>query len=253
MGSETQLAVKERPIIFTGECVRAILEGRKTQTRPVIKPQPASCEKLCRDPGSPSGYSWFTESGAHDDVPLRCPYGHPGDRLWVRETWRPYGWRDGNPISIQYLDLSVREESGSDGPDYESWYERLAIQATDECSKAGCRDDEDGMFTWDKPEECPTKWRPSIHMPRWALRLTLEILKVRVERVQEISEADALAEGIPDLRTNPEAYGKPHPASPNYPAIHIGAYVVLWNSINAKRGFGWDVNPWVWVIEFRKI
>lgn len=93
-------------------------------------------------------------------------------------------------------------------------------------------------------------WRPSIHMPRWASRITLEITSVRVERLQDISEADALAEGIPSIDT-PGAWTLPIPANPNLPAIYLGAFCKLWESINGPGS--WDANPWVWAIEFRRL
>jgi hypothetical protein len=177
--------------------VRAILEGRKTQTRRVIKLSEA----------------------------MNCPYGLNGDRLWVRETWKP------DP-SFGYPQRTKPSEL-----DHQT---NILYRASlpEEHPKATCQ-----------------KWRPSIFMPRWASRITLEIKSVRSELVQEISEADAIAEGINVISHGRE--GKYyHPTNTvqeggNY--VHAAdAYCHLWNRINSRRGFGWDINPWVWVIEFRR-
>lgn len=162
--------MKERPILFSGPMVRAILDGRKTQTRRVVKPR----------------------QGMLDDwTGLPCPYGKPGDRLWVRETCyfeQPHG------------EVIYRADPGSE-------------KALD-------------------PEFTGLRWRPSIHMPRWASRITLEIVNVRVERLQDIRVDDARAEGV----------------TAKWP---VHGFRNLWQSIN---GFGsWDANPWVWVVEFRNM
>ena len=132
------------------------------------------------------------------------PYGKPGDRLWVRETW--------HDASSSLHSCALYRADGID-------------------------------LHWDK-------WTPSIHMPRWASRITLEITSVRVERLQDISEADALAEGIPSIDT-PGAWTLPIPANPNLPAIYLGAFCKLWESINGPGS--WAANPWVWAIEFRRV
>ena len=210
---------RERPIIFSGLMVRAIMEDRKTQTRRMIKPQPENPEIFGVSPILGQGVPYFAdgktipennrrycvhaafnEDGKRADRWLRCPYGKPGDRLWVREPWRPWNFRDGGPIVIQYADGAKQEEYGSETLGYEGWYERLAIQAADECRQAGCNQDGEGLYTWEDDKDCPTKWRPSIHMPRWASRLTLEVTEICVE-----------------------------------------------------RGFGQDTNPWVWVVSFCRV
>jgi hypothetical protein len=192
--------MKERPILFSAEMVRAILDGRKTQTRRVAKLNASGRVKL---PGSPS--NWHCED---PDAVLACPYGQPGDRLWVRETFRVIDGQTQPRIAIDYR---------ADPED--KW----------------CRI---GDFLCDGK-----KWTPSIYMPRLASRILLEITNVRVERVQEISDKDCLAEGIADLAI---------PLRPDL-TMYRSSYADLWDSINAKRGFGWDANPWVWVIEFRRI
>ena len=166
----------EKPILFSEPMIKAILDGRKTMTRRVLNPN-----KL---------HNGF----AFDDprIACGCPYGKPGDTLWVRETFSVNCIDD--KISVFY-----RADCGSDG---------------------------DGA-----------KWKPSIFMPRKHSRINLHITEVRTERLQAISEADAIAEGIehdPHVRTWLK-------------------FAALWNRINEKRGYGWDANPWVWVVSFEKV
>lgn len=185
--------MKERPILFSGPMVRAILEGRKTQTRRIWKPRKIWQDE-CED-----GYSmphFVDGDGEFHDQP--CPYGQPGDRLWVRETWRV---ADGGTKYYEYAaDRSVLRE------------------AVDEA--------------------CCVKWKPSIYMKRAASRITLEVVAVRVERLQDISRGDAMAEGCPFANK----------ADGGDPRIW---YSWLWNQINGDGS--WDANPWVWVVEFRKV
>ncbi len=203
--------MKERPILFSGAMVRALLAGTKTQTRRVVKPQPRRV-----DGGVPFGDAPAWAHAEPGSAMMRCPYGKPGDRLWVRETWA-------------CLDSHIRQGS------------RLAFRA----------DTPDG--------ECvrvDAPWRPSIHMPRWDSRITLEITSVRVERLQAISEADAIAEGIEraddffDCRCW-RAYDEPKGSDVVFPDDPIGSYASLWMSINGPGS--WDANPWVWALEFRRL
>ena len=162
--------MKERPILFSGPMVRAILNGTKTQTRRVMRPG-ERVEKMILN---------------------KSPYGIPGDRLWVRETW-----------------------TGADDPAH-----KHAVHYRADGERA-CR------------------WRPSILMPRWASRITLEVTGIRIERLCDITERDALAEGcVGDGHVTVDARA---------------AFKLLWGSLNAKRGYGWDANPWVWVIHFKRI
>ena len=214
--------MKERPILFSGAMVRAILDGRKTQTRRIVKPQPVNKAVNKVDPDEwtfagtqtlPHGeFSLgFENQPLNKHMRVRCPYGKPSDRLWVRETWQAL--TEPNP---SYL-IAEKPQPGDD----------IRYRATE-------------PETW-----IPAlPWRPSIHMPRWACRLVLEITDVRVERLQDISRQDALAEGIdmsaPQVASLVEEYR---------PVI---AFAGLWESINAKRA-PWKSNPWVWVIEFEEI
>lgn len=207
---QVQPDVTQRPILFSGPMVRAIRDGKKTQTRRVIKPQlPEDATEVAywwhgelpEENSAPAGVYYHTPSGL---LSQKCPYGKPGDQLWVRETWAYTNDYDGN-----YL---------LDG--------RKALYRADE-------------------ETCivPSRWRPSIHMPRRISRITLDISDVRVERVQDISEDDALAEGVTFAE---------HPKTADAPFMYDFAtrFRWLWNSINEARGYGWDSNPWVWVVTF---
>lgn len=207
--------MKERPILFSGEMVRAIIDGRKTMTRRVVKPQPE------QDTDCPYHIGTGVERKARI-----CPYGKPGDRLWVRET-HTYGdinYTESDPFADVYyraddicLGVPVSEAVAET---VQEWVEEKEV------SGAGCN------------------WRPSIFMPRWASRITLEITNIRVERLQDISEEDAKREG---------ANGEKHRGQGFEHCIYREAFRTLWESINAKRGYSWESNPWVWVVEFKQI
>jgi hypothetical protein len=214
----------EHPILFTGPMVRAILDGRKTQTRRVVKPQPEPSWLLgCQiqdDPG-------FAVRVGPDvpDIPsdgVRSPYGVPGDRLWVRETWCPLDYPEHAADPAKPRDTMIHGKRNG-----------IAYRANCGPDSERCR------------IELGYKWRPSIHMPRWASRITLEITRVRVERVQEISTPDAIAEGMANDGGGEYAI--------DGMSVAQVRFMDLWEKLNAKRGFGWDVNPWVWVIEFRTV
>lgn len=224
--------MKEHPILFNGEMVRAILEGRKTQTRRVIKPQPTIIAKdayFTRGLDVPRN-----KSGLDSGCDIKCPYGVPGDKLWARETFvietnvglgsdcKP-PFDDGRPLNW------VNNFEGDD-----SW-EQCHYRATDPAPE----------LAYDDYDDTQCRWRPSIHMPRWASRINLKITDIRVERVQDISDEDVIAEGI---ETSPEYRD-------GVPFVDL-RYVIkdfhkLWDSINEKRGYGWDKNPFVWVVEFK--
>jgi hypothetical protein len=188
----------DRPILFSAPMVRALLAGTKTQTRRVVKPNAWVDEGDCDYTGQ------CVKVGESIDL-RRCPYGQPGDRLWVRETWAVRGLAWGMKPS----------------------------QAAKIASPAAWRYAADDATGWQHG------WKPSIHMPRAASRITLEITGVRVERLQEISEADAQAEGC-NIRA--AVCDVSDPASRMYHA--------LWESINGPGS--WAANPWVWVVEFKR-
>lgn len=198
-------ATRELPILFSGEMVREILAGTKTQTRRVMKQQPQYWQSVFdfKD----GTYAIVGED--FESHPFRCPYGEPGDRLWVRETWAP-----------------IPEMKPSGYFTDPKWKDRVAWYAADN----------------DKPT-WGGKWRPSIHMPRIVSRILLEVTEVRVHRLQDISESDCEAEGIDD------GWLVRHKVPP--PRRY--SFRQLWDGINEDRGYGWNVNPWVWAISFRRI
>ncbi len=262
----SQTATHEKPILFSGEMVRAILAGKKTQTRRVMKTPPERVEESSdwwesvpagatlsgvgmsatyEFPGSrparwfhfdslTNGYiehmrpavgkrptkrraikSAMWQRQRHDvkarwsesEVCGLCPYGLPGNRLWVRETWTP-----------------IPEAKPSGYFTDPKWKDRVAFYAADN----------------DRPMWAGDKWRPSIFMPRAASRITLEVVSIRVERVQSISEADAEAEGVDYIPSAPAAL------------THRTSFARLWDKINGKRA-PWESNPWVWCITFKRI
>lgn len=194
----------ERPILFSGPMVRAILEGRKTQTRRVVK---GIALRWLEDDG-------FTPEFVSDPGNRLCPYGKPGDRLWVRET---FGHTKGNGIRTVYR---------ADGEEPKELLSERRVH---------------GM-----------KWKPSIHMPRWASRITLEIKNIRAERLKDISCEDAVSEGIERINSvGPlKTMGwKDYGDGPGF-MDPITSFQSLWNSINGAGS--WALNPWVWIIEFER-
>jgi len=211
--------MKERPILFSAPMVRALLDGTKTQTRRVVKPRPdwAMGKRCMLQPHELAGE---VNQGEYSN----CPYGQPGDRLWVRETW--CGEIDGHTSQLIY---------NEDGNTYKCLYRADGHHVV--------LDDGDGFTKTNKDGSEASPWKPSIHMPRWASRITLEITGVRVERLQDISIADAMTEGV--VETNDTLRGLEPCMEWRY------AYEDLWKSINGPGS--WDLNPWVWVIEFKKV
>ena len=220
----------ERPILFSGPMVRAILDGHKTQTRRVVKVGDTIEE---RDDGTRWPYFTTWTHGDDGSPWASCPYGEPGDRLWVRETWRYADWTEDGQPWIRYAADDARrlcERVSSE------WAARVAdiwaeLSSAENVSVDGRAADR--------------KWRPSIFLPRWASRITLAVTAVRVERLQEISEADAIAEGV--LRTGGRAQLQPNHFRP---AREL--FSELWDSINEDRA-PWASNPWVWVVEFKRV
>ena len=220
----------EHPILFSGEMVRAILENRKTQTRRVMKwvlGGDVVDHQLTND-----NILYMEHLGGGSTFrPRACPYGVSGDRLWVRETFVLERWDD-EPKPPTDRVLFHHERDLKDEYDNEYWW-WPHYKATDQAP--------DLFYENDEMDEPQCKWCPSIHMPRWASRIQLEIVKVRVERVQEISQEDAKAEGVSAWRETVNG------------TTYIPEYSLLWDSINSKRGYTWKSNPWVWVIEFKRV
>jgi hypothetical protein len=234
--------MKERLILFNGSMVRAILGGTKTQTRRAINPQPERCELGGFVTTDRKGKRWAhglgsNEAGTRRNFASRSPYGQPGDRLWVRETWKYSDWtEDGLPWITYSADASERIASAIQY-DSDGWGERVG-EIWAELSRPE-NYDIDGRAA-------DRRWRPSIHMPRWASRILLEIVSVRVERLQDISEADARAEGV----TIEERHMSGYCAGEFLPSA-IRAYRELWESINGAGS--WEANCWVWVVEFKRV
>jgi hypothetical protein len=222
---------KERPILFKAEMVRAILEGRKTQTRRIAKEF--------------NGFQDMDKLLARFPNQQGCPYGKPGDRLWVRETFCIESSRE---VTYEPPFSDGRPIRHHNDEHWGPWWQQPHYRATDPAPELEIGTGEPGV-----------KWRPSIFMPRWASRITLEITAVRVERLQSISEADARAEGV---RLSQRAVSPSKAQSfwwdylrsePSCPWARE-SFGTLWESINGPDGPGsWDANPWVWVVEFRRV
>lgn len=217
----------ERGMIFNGEMVRAILDGRKTQTRRPIKwKQTRFTEIGEREDGSK--WPWSEDAEHACDFWHPCPFGAVGDRIWVRETFQ------GPLFDYDLMDSYCKDPTPFEKPEF-CVYKADGVPAPE---------------FYDADDELHCCWRPSIHMPRWASRILLEITDVRVERLNAISEEDARAEGIIDggcLNC-----GEPEPcgcANPEPDATDAFAY--LWQSIYGQES--WNANPWVWVISFERI
>lgn len=211
--------MKDRPILFSGPMVRAIREGRKTQTRRIVKEQRHPLGYSIKPYGVAQEFSGGTEA-------IRCPYGQPGDWLWVKETWRtcdslehckPSNLRPGAPVEYRAGGHNVNGFQG-------------------------------------EPLIGMGRWRPSIFMSKWMSRLILEIVSVRVERLNDISDEDSKAEGIHQIAHGRSGYyysafnKEPDPNNWCHPG---SAYKELWESINSPGS--WDLNPWVWVVEFKEV
>ncbi|HBP4888676.1 TPA: hypothetical protein L5621_004467 [Pseudomonas aeruginosa] len=223
--------MKERPILFTGPMVRAILEGRKTVTRRVVKPQPDFLGSMV-DPNTPFK---TLDAGLH--ARITCPYGEPGDRLWVRETWH-VGKPHDKTAPADILAPLLAEGRGI-----------TVLYTAGGWQSVGPAGREEPIYPDDQPlPDWAGKGRPSIHMPRWACRILLEITAVRVERLQDISEVQARAEGITDGGCS--SCGNHEPCGCECPAPSaVDSFVHLWRS----TGGNWESNPWVWVVEFKRV
>lgn len=234
--------MKEKGILFSAPMVRALLAGTKLQTRRAMKPQPSDSwspfslgevhkmrdgEFVLDRNGGPIviGYGPSNEDG---DEAYPCPYGQPCDRLWVRETFAIV------PRTAYARSIGVQQVIRKDDP----YNHDAAVFRAD----------------WDLSP--PGRWRPSIHMPRWASRITLEITDIRVERLQDISEEDAFSEGVTELPLQKGESGAWWTADVSAgKKLHaqslVKAYKALWESINGEGS--WDKNPWVWCITFRRM
>jgi len=229
--------MKERPILFSGAMARALLDGSKTQTRRIVKDLPPwPITEICHDAGGTG--KWMPNGPAPSGTGMAaghwrlCPYGQPGERLWVRESWA---------IASKATDMVKVYYRASEQQSHTEFHEYFPVACAGEMSA-----------TW-------PKYRPSIHMPRWASRILLEIVSVRVERLNECSRKDAIAEGIhryehvwrdSEYPLDDVAY-EPVKGWPTRYSCPIQAYQALWDSINGAGS--WDANPWVWVVEFKRV
>ena len=200
--------MKEHPILFNSEMVRAILDGRKTQTRRVVKgnknPVDDMLNGLIEFDGEKAIFAHQTHADNYTTQSIKCPFGKVGDRLWVRETWRQ-------------------------PEDFEGYDRGAVLYAVSEM-------------------DAGAKWKPSIHMPRYASRITLEITDIRVEKVQDINEENCLKEGIEKyFDDGVYYYGEYDKGHCDYKHV----FKTLWDSMNKKHT--WESNPYVWVIEFRRL
>ncbi|MGY6129140.1 hypothetical protein ACW9YV_27910 (plasmid) [Paraburkholderia strydomiana] len=229
--------MRELPILFSGAMVRALLDGSKTQTRRVVKwldLKPGINLQFSGLTPSQVGGAWVLESPTRSSHEWRCaqtpcPFGMPGDRLWVRETWQGPMWEEGrwdpdtDYQSPQYCEYRA---DGGPTPEYVDF--------------------EDNFHQG---------WKPSIHMPRWASRITLEVTGVRVERPQDISEVDAAAEGVESLRNEGEYWKHYLESTASCDALIClsarESFRTLWDSL-AAPGSDWQAYPWVWVVEFKR-
>jgi len=252
--------LKERPILFSGPMVRAILDGLKTQTRRVSRTQPSSSrftvghyhptmiDRHGNEQPGPEVFGAYDEDG---EWGIPCPYGGPGDRLWVRETWR-------TGKSLDALNTTAMEKLCVDAGYTHPWAPLLYMA--------------DGTSTNDDTLlDFGSEWgrtRQSIYMPRWASRITLEVTDVRYERLQEITEKDATAEGIKRISKDggttwkwglPDRDGLPGIDDDGMPWTDwdVDARVAfrnLWDRINGKRpGCSYGANPYVWAVSFKRI
>lgn len=218
--------MKERPILFNGAMVRAILDGRKTQTRRIVRPQPVmrkfhpnAIAPAFIKPQLTKGFNAVGVDVCNNNnfAYLKNPLARKGDRLWVKETF-----------------CVVNDDD-------ERWIDYRATPRYEESHPAG----------WENAPDDPDalKWESSIHMPRWASRINLEVIDVRVERLQDITEEAAMAEGVQRMKL-PSGY---QAAGNNMLPMYKQSFAYQWDTSNKKRGFAWEVNPYVWVIEFTRI
>ena len=218
--------VKERPILFNGEMVRAILDGRKTQTRRVIKKQPKG--------------EWAAPGRT------MCPFGKIGDRLYVRETVRPKSWGEDYELRLEYkADNATAYPAGSETDKENDQMTAMIDRAIDNIEVAGYEFPEDESPVVLPDGVWPVRWTPSIHAPKWASRIMLEITDIRVERLRNITRADAASEGM----CFPDGERPDWVQRHRWPEENFRTY---WDMLS-KPETDSRANPWVWVIEFKRV
>jgi hypothetical protein len=235
------------------------MDGTKTQTRRLknlkeINANPDDwilyASNCCNSKGE--NVVVFLNEKIKERREIKCPYGQVGDRLWVKETWRIGAWDEINVrVCVDYKADNFSRKEWIKIPDTypEDAFEKYWIESSDDAQAAGLSYDSDGNYHW-KPGESPCRWRPSMFMPRWVSRITLEITNIRIERVQNISGEDCEAEGLVSL-IGADDWDF---ATQAIREINLQlAYKDIWDCLNDKRGYPWAINPWVWVIEFKRI
>lgn len=224
---------RERPVLFNGDMVKAILAGTKTQTRRPMKVQPADITGFGSNEWSRFRNNMAERWQRAEAFGQPCPFGEPGDRLWVRETWRP----------------EERDSDMADGVRYQADDAFRVIENTREAADRWL-DVHGGLGA-----KNIYRWRPSIHMPRWASRLTLRVTGARLERLQSITPDDAVAEGIERVSHVGlmQAFGwKDYGGGAGY-FDPVKSFASLWDQVATDRELCWDRNPWVWRISFERI
>lgn len=220
--------MKEHNILFTGEMVRAIIDNRKAMTRRVIKPQPANTPILTAQTRVGESCEWYDADCVNPGVLMKCPYGKRGDRLIVKEA----SWM-----------FCERKPNGKTKIGRQKWlYVPLRAAQVHYCADRATKPTLDVVHPETK-NKWVWKYKAARFMPRWAVRFNLEVTGIRAERVQVISEADVKAEGVNITDTLRTQIYEPH----------VWGFAALWDSINEERGYSWKVNPWVWVVEFRRV
>lgn len=242
--------MKERPMLFNGPMVRAILSGQKTVTRRVAKPVKHPDLGNIYAPGA-----LVLEKEPQHVIERACPYGQPGDRLWVRETWQ-----DVHPVQVidRYSQPGRAGITCQPGVNYQTIYRAdgdypVVYHTHQHPYRSLEPDPAHGLLA--PAESGWTGWTPSIHMPRWASRILLEITSVRVERLQGISDQQAIAEGIERSTISPRLWkrGNLHGDQntvqvTGFPTL---AFRSIWEGVYGYES--WAANPWVWVIEFKQV
>ncbi len=230
--------MKEKPILFNSEMVKAVLEGRKTQTRRVIK---NACDIIQDWDDKDKSYGPYYEDqygDFHKSIEA-CPYGQIGNKLWVRETFTYH--------------RNFGEDVKPDAP--------IIYKADkDNCGQYPCEINNETILVSQK-----MPWKPSIFMPKSACRIWLEITDIRVERVRDIGESESIKEGVSKYKTAGLRgwmyYNEDNLPLRTYELLRDtrvcgcarSSFLSLWDSINEKRGYPWESNPWVWVVEFKRI
>lgn len=260
---------KERPILFSTPMVQAILSNKKLQTRRIVKPQPEALssklpipvEQFVKDlvTKQKKGLLNISTKGATNGMAIpNCPYGEVGDLLWVRETTKVGAWdHDENTVAFDYKASPELIKTPWVQFDDDEKFIELTDKLIKKLDKLGIEpnvDEENECFTykWD-PGQSPFKWTPGIHMPKAAARIWLEITDIKIERLKDISEKDARNEGVETVADGYKNYMTKPKLISSLPCFDTAyfSFLSLWESINGYESS--ELNPWVWVITFKKV